>query len=80
MAKDLLKEYEKFDEKKVLENGSFEQSSRFKKFVHKTLNGKMVSCDIGYERFLGPEMFFHPVSYLLVTRLFYNTLITSFFL
>lgn len=20
----------------------------------------MVNCDVGYERFLGPEMFFHP--------------------
>jgi hypothetical protein len=24
----------------------------------------MVDIDVGYERFLGPEMFFHPVSQL----------------
>ena len=36
------------------------QSNKFKKFVHKTLNGNMVDIDVGYERFLGPEMFFHP--------------------
>jgi hypothetical protein len=29
--------------------------------VHKTLNNNLVELDVGYERFLGPEMFFHPV-------------------
>lgn len=61
VAKDLLKEYEKYDEKTKNEvTGELEQSSRFKKCVHKTLANKMVEVDVGYERFLGPEMFFHP--------------------
>lgn len=61
VAKDLLKEYEKYDEKTKDEaTGQLVQSSRFKKFTHKTLANKMVSVDVGYERFLAPEMFFHP--------------------
>lgn len=28
--------------------------------MHKTLNNNLVELDVGYERFLGPEMFFHP--------------------
>lgn len=36
------------------------QSKKFKNFTHKTLNGNMVNIEVGYERFLGPEMFFHP--------------------
>ena len=43
-----------------MDDGSLVQSAKFKKFAHKTLNGNMVDIDVGYERFLGPEMFFHP--------------------
>lgn len=56
----MLKEYAKFDKKKVGDDGKIIQSSKFKKFVHKTMNNNMVSIDVGYESFLAPEMFFHP--------------------
>ena len=37
------------------------QSNKFKKYNHKSVvNGKNLEIDVGYERFLGPEMFFHP--------------------
>ena len=61
VSKDPYKEFAKFD-KKSESDGKIVQSSKFKRFVHKTLNGNMVDIDVGYERFLGPEMFFHPVS------------------
>lgn len=36
-------------------------SNKFKKYVHKpSSGGKQIEVDVGYERFLGPEMFFHP--------------------
>jgi len=61
VCKDVVKEYAKFDKKKHDEaTGKAIQSSKFKKFVHKTLNNNMVSLDVGYESFLAPEMFFHP--------------------
>lgn len=28
--------------------------------MHRTLNNNLVEVDVGYERFLAPEMFFHP--------------------
>ena len=64
VCKDVLKEFSSYDSKKT-EEGQLVQSTKFKKFVHRTLNGNMVDIDVGYERFLGPEMFFHPVSCLL---------------
>ena len=62
VCKDVLEEYKKYDKKVPNETGGFSQSAKFKNFVHKTINGNMVNIDVGYERFLGPEMFFHPVS------------------
>ena len=62
MCQDVLKEYAKFDKKETDDTGRIIQSSKFKRFVHKTLNNNLVELDVGYERFLGPEMFFHPVS------------------
>lgn len=62
VCSDVLKEYSKFDKKEKDESGQIVQSAKFKKFVHKTLNNNLVELDVGYERFLGPEMFFHPVS------------------
>jgi len=59
---DVLKEYKSYDKKSVDDKGNMVQSKKFKNFVHKTINGNMVNIDVGYERFLGPEMFFHPVS------------------
>jgi hypothetical protein len=42
--------------------GKYIQSNKFKKYVHKnTSTGETTEIDVGYERFLGPEMFFHPV-------------------
>jgi actin-related protein 3 len=75
VSKDVLKEFASFDAKKVDETtGQLVQSNKFKKFIHKTLNGNLVEIDVGYERFLGPEMFFHPVS----TNLqFLNTFVSS---
>ena len=59
VCKDVLKEFNSYD-KKTEANGQLVQSAKFKKFVHRTLNNNMVEIDVGYERFLGPEMFFHP--------------------
>jgi len=37
------------------------QSNKFKKYTHKSaITGETSEIDVGYERFLGPEMFFHP--------------------
>ena len=61
VCKDVLKEFNSYDKKTTDEaTGQLVQSNKFKKFVHKTINGNMVDIDVGYERFLGPEMFFHP--------------------
>ena len=63
VCKDLVKEYQKFDEKKKGDDGKYYLSNKFKKYVHKPSNGAApVEIDVGYERFLAPEMFFHPVS------------------
>lgn len=62
VCKDVLKEYNKYNSKYDEETQKWIQSAKFKTFVHKTINGNMVNIDVGYERFLGPEMFFHPVS------------------
>ena len=63
VCKDVVKEYEKFDEKKQAEDGSWYLNNKFKKYVHKSSStGKPFEIDVAYERFLGPEMFFHPVS------------------
>ena len=60
VCKDVLKEFNSYDKKTQDEAGNPVQSNKFKRFVHRTLNGNMVEVDVGYERFLGPEMFFHP--------------------
>jgi actin-related protein len=63
VCKDVALEYKKFDKKEKGEDGKYYLSNKFKKMVHKPSNGsKQVEIDVGYERFLGPEMFFHPVS------------------
>ena len=60
VAKDLVKEFKKFDEKKKTDSG-YTLSNKFKNYVHKpSKGGKPVEITVGYERFLGPEMFFHP--------------------
>lgn len=57
-----MKEYGRYDTKvKDEKSGKQIQNAKyFKKFVHKTISGKMVNVDVGYERFMGPEMLFHP--------------------
>jgi|TARA_B110000285_G_C15023315_1_gene562777 actin-related protein 3 len=63
VCKDIVQEYKKFDKKEKAEDGKYYLNNKFKKYVHKPSNGgKPVEIDVGYERFLGPEMFFHPVS------------------
>ena len=62
VCNDVQKEYAKYDTKEKDSSGKFIQSTKFRKFVHKTMNNNMVEIDVGYERFLAPEMFFHPVS------------------
>jgi len=68
VCKDVLAEFSKFDKKKKDDNGAWIQSSKFKRLVHKCVNGSMVPVDVGYEQFLAPEMFFHPVSCPLLSR------------
>ena len=62
VCKDVVKEYKKFDENTLDEStGKILQSNKFKKYVHKNpMTGAVTEIDVGYERFLGPEMFFHP--------------------
>lgn len=60
VCKDVVKEYQKYDKKTIDESGRVFQSNKFKKYVHKCASGESLELDIGYERFLGPEMFFHP--------------------
>lgn len=61
VCKDVVQEYGKYDQKQRDEHGRVFQSNKFKKYTHKsTLTGQVTEVDVGYERFLGPEMFFHP--------------------
>jgi len=61
VCKDLVNEMKKFDKKDLREDGKYYLSNKFKKYLHKPSSGaKPVEIDVGYERFLGPEMFFHP--------------------
>ena len=65
VCKDVAAEFKKFDEKKKGDDGQWYLSNKFKKYMHKPSNGAAaIEIDVGYERFLGPEMFFHPVSTL----------------
>lgn len=57
---DVQKEFSKFDKKETSSTDELVQSARFKKLIHKTMNNNLVEIDVGYERFLAPEMFFHP--------------------
>jgi actin-related protein 3 len=48
---DLVKEFTKYDEK---------PDKYIRRYEGRTKNKASWSCDVGYERFLGPEMFFNP--------------------
>ena len=43
--------YRRYDEK---------PEKYIRSYTGKTKQGKAWSCDVGYERFLGPEIFFNP--------------------
>ena len=61
VCKDLVEEYAKYDAK-IDANGVWKQSKKFKTMTTRgAVTGKEIKIDVGYERFLGPEMFFHPV-------------------
>ena len=61
VCKDVAQEFKKYDKKEKDEKGNWFLCNKFKKYNHKPSNGsKPVDIDVGYERFLGPEMFFHP--------------------
>ncbi|KRX09666.1 hypothetical protein PPERSA_02538 [Pseudocohnilembus persalinus] len=57
---DLAAEFAKFDKKKEKKDGTIELSKKYKKLDFTGHDNKQYSLDVGYERFLGPEMFFHP--------------------
>ena len=61
VCKDVAAEYAKYDEKKQADDGSWYLNNKFKKYVFKTsVGGQQREIDVAYERFLAPEMFFHP--------------------
>lgn len=62
VCNDIQKEYARFDKKEQDENGKWTQSGRFKRYIHKDDKGKLTPMEVGYESFLAPEMYFHPVS------------------
>jgi actin-related protein 3 len=51
---DIVKEFSRFDR---------EPADRFRKHTVSYPNGKTVEVDVGYERFLAPEIFFNPEIY-----------------
>lgn len=61
VCKDLVQEFKKYDKREKGADGKYQLNNKFKKYIHKSsTGGKQVEVDVGYERFLGPEMFFHP--------------------
>lgn len=61
VCKDVAAEYAKFDKKEQSPDGNWYLNNKFKKYLHKSsVTGKSFEIDVGYERFLAPEMFFHP--------------------
>jgi hypothetical protein len=63
-----VKEFKRYDKKASDVNGNMIQSLKFKKYKGKhSLTGEKFECDVGYEAFLGPEMFFHPVGVIYLT-------------
>lgn len=62
VCSDIVKEHGKFDQKiKDDITGMFSQSKKFKSVnLISPHSGKQITCDMGYEQFMAPEMFFHP--------------------
>ncbi|KAG4301018.1 hypothetical protein PCANB_002642 [Pneumocystis canis] len=50
VCQDMIKEFNRYDR----------EPDRFQKYILESTSDKKVIVDIGYERFLGPEIFFHP--------------------
>lgn len=50
VSPNIVNEFKRFDQ----------DPSRFKKYATELANGRTVSVDIGYERFIAPEIFFSP--------------------
>lgn len=68
LAKDIVEEYAKWDEK-IIDNVTKKYSlgPKFKKFCGTgKFSNKPFSIDLGYEVFLGPESFFAPVGSLFI--------------
>ena len=59
---DIFKQFEKFDKKeKNPETGEWEPYSKLKeKSMVLPISGKRINLRLGYEQFMGPEIFFHP--------------------
>lgn len=61
-CKDIVEEHAKFDKKEKDEaTGEWKQSNKFSTVSLTTpYSGKKIQVDMGYEMFMGPEVFFHP--------------------
>ena len=67
---DLVEEFKKYDNPVQTPDG-WAVNNKFKKYTYKPSRGAASrKIDIGYERFLAPEMFFHPVSQIIHLSLF----------
>lgn len=59
---DLAAEFQKYDKKKIIDGVQKPANNKYFK-THSwesAVDKKKYTIDVGYERFLGPEMFFHP--------------------
>lgn len=60
VCEDLVEEFKKYDTPIQTADG-WALNKKFKKYTYKPSKGKeSKKIDVGYERFLAPEMFFHP--------------------
>lgn len=67
---DLVEEFKKYDTPIQGPDG-WALNNKFKKYTYKPSKGKeKKKIDVGYERFLAPEMFFHPVSIFISLHLY----------
>lgn len=60
-APDIVKEYAKYDLKIKDQTGAWKQSKKFERVsMISPISQKKIEFDVGYEMFMGPEIFFHP--------------------
>merc|ERR1719272_487424 len=58
---DLVEEFKKYDTPIQGTDGGWALNNKFKKHTYRPSKGALArEIDVGYERFLAPEMFFHP--------------------